>query len=145
MDKLKIKEICIKLDLRIDIINEVYLYVENFRDCNTHNFNDVVILAACIYLSSKINEDIKRIRGISSDFYLLDIINVIYFVKSKYEKITQLEDTYKNSNSIPIQDKILLKNLKEDTYKDDKNLTLINTTYDLTIENVSLITLVLHT
>jgi hypothetical protein len=58
-----IKEICIKLHIKIETINDVYKYYENFKKSTTHNFSDEVIIGSCIYLSSKINEDFRRIRG----------------------------------------------------------------------------------
>jgi hypothetical protein len=58
-----IKEICIKLHLKIEIINDVYNYFEIFKKSSTHNFSEEVVIGACIYLSSKINEDFRRIRG----------------------------------------------------------------------------------
>jgi hypothetical protein len=64
LNKLKIKEVGIKLEMRIDLINQVYAYVESFQNSDSHSFSDLVVLAACIYLASKINEDPKKIRGI---------------------------------------------------------------------------------
>ncbi len=129
LDKLKIKEVGIKLEMRIDVINEVYSYVESFQKSDSHSFSDLVVLGSCIYLASKINEDPKKIRG-NFDL-ILDIINVILFVKSKNEKIKSL------TNSSSNDDILYCNNLKNDTYNDENNLTLVNTNYDLTIENVA--------
>ncbi len=72
-------------------------------------------------------------------FSNLDIINVILFVKSKCEKI------YSLSHSTSPQDILYCNNLKNDSYYEENNLTLINTNNDLTIENVRVkFYLVLH-
>jgi len=62
-NKFLIKEICLKLNLRIGMINDVYSLVESFKDSKTHEFSEEVIISTCIYLSGKINEDFKRLRG----------------------------------------------------------------------------------
>ncbi len=59
-----IKEICIKLNSKIEMIIDVFKFVDVFVQNNSNNFLDEVILGACIYLSGKINEDFKRVRGI---------------------------------------------------------------------------------
>lgn len=58
-----LKEICIKLNLDTIAMNESLLLIDSFEKSKTHSFQDEVIISACIYLSSKINEDFKRIRG----------------------------------------------------------------------------------
>jgi len=58
-----IKEICIKLNLKIEMINDVFKYCDIFYENNSNNFSEEVLLGSCIYLSGKINEDFKRIRG----------------------------------------------------------------------------------
>ena len=58
-----IKEICVKLEMRIDVINEVYRYTDQFHNSNSHSFSEIVLLGSCIYLASKVNENLKRIRG----------------------------------------------------------------------------------
>jgi len=58
-----IKEICIKLNLRIEMINDVFSLVESFINSKTHSFSEEVIIGTCVYLSGKINEDFKRLRG----------------------------------------------------------------------------------
>lgn len=62
-NKLVIKEICLKLNLRIEMINDVYSFVDSFVDNKMHTFTEEVIIGTCIYLSGKINEDFKRLRG----------------------------------------------------------------------------------
>jgi hypothetical protein len=73
------------------------------------------MLCACIYFSGKINEDFKRLR---------DIINILLFVKSKYDILNQGGD-----------DEAYLNDLRDDNYIDDE-MTLIKTSSNLTIENV---------
>ena len=58
-----VKEICVKLNIKIEMINDVYSLVESFLESKTHSFSDEVILGTSIYLSGKINEDFKRLRG----------------------------------------------------------------------------------
>jgi len=41
-NNLFIKEICIKLDFRNEIINDVFTYTDMFNSSNTHNFSDEV-------------------------------------------------------------------------------------------------------
>jgi hypothetical protein len=134
-DKLLIKEICIKLNLKIEMINDVLLFVESFIKSKTHSFSEEVILGSCIYLSSKINEDFKRVRGIII-YIILDIINVIYFVNNKYERI-KYYDKKLLAKEINEGEITYLYNLKADNYNDDKNLTLIQTMVNLTIEKVN--------
>jgi hypothetical protein len=59
-----IKEICVKLELKMEMINDVLDFVNSFHMSKTHCFKEEVVLASSIYLSCKINEDFKRIRGI---------------------------------------------------------------------------------
>jgi hypothetical protein len=81
-----------------------------------------IIIATCIFLSAKINDDSKRIR---------DIVNVIYFVNSRHEKISNCE------NNQEIKDEIYY-NLKNDNYLADEDSTLVKTIGQLTLENVKL-------
>jgi hypothetical protein len=62
---------------------------------------------------------------------------VIYFVKSKYNKIKELQIKIKEDQN---SDQLLV-NLIEDNYTDEKNFTLIETMFNLTIENVKIIIL----
>jgi hypothetical protein len=120
-----IKEICIKLNFRIEMSNDVLTYVEMFQNSQTHNFSSEVIICTCIYLSSKINEDFKRIR---------DIINVFYFVKNKYEKITKGEG---GSNKNKKEEKEYIMRLAQDDYmNEDGKALLVKTMYELTLDNV---------
>lgn len=120
-NKKMIKEICVKLNTKIEMINDIYKYVDTFSESNSHGFSEEVILGACIYLAGKIDEDFKRVR---------DIINVIYFVKNKHEKIKEYRENKTK------EELTLIKNLIDDSYSDDKNYTLIQTMYNLSIENV---------
>lgn len=119
-EKQFIKETCFKLNFKAYMIIDVLNYVEIFDKSKTHNFSQEVMLCSCIYLTSKIGEDFKRIR---------DIINVVYFVKNKYEIINRLEMTCDN------EENYYLEKLKEDNYDNDKHHTLIKTMHNLTIEN----------
>lgn len=58
-----IKEVCVKLGLRIEMINDVFKYIHSFSKTKFTVFADEVIISTAIYLSSKINEDFRRIRG----------------------------------------------------------------------------------
>ena len=62
-NKLILKEVCVKLNLKIEMINDVYSLVESFILSKTHSFSEEVMLGTSIYLSGKINEDFKRLRG----------------------------------------------------------------------------------
>ena len=81
------------------------------------------MLCACIYFSGKINEDFKRLR---------DIINVLFFVKTKYDNLKSNDDDINYINY-----------LNDDNYIDD-DFTLIKTTANLTLENVFILYLVFH-
>jgi hypothetical protein len=75
------------------------------------------MLCACIYFSGKINEDFRRLR---------DIINTLFFVKNKYQNLgnsTAFESEY-------------IKNLQNDEYLNDDSYTLIQTTANLSLDNV---------
>lgn len=110
-----IKEICLKLECKIELINDVLYFSEMFVTSYAHMFAPEVILAACIYLAGKLHEDFKRIR---------DIVNVAYFVKSKYEKIhNEKSEDY-------------TKYLIEDRYDVEGNNILVKTMKEITIDNV---------
>ena len=81
------------------------------------------MLCACIYFSGKINEDFKRLR---------DIINVLFFVKTKYDNINNTDDDVNYIND-----------LNDDNYLDD-DFTLIKTTANLTLENVFIFYIVFY-
>lgn len=79
-----------------------------------------IIIATCIFLSAKINDNSKRIR---------DIVNVIYFVNSRHEKIQNCENKKEPKDEIYY-------NLKNDNYLADEDSTLVKTMWQLTLENV---------
>jgi len=67
---------------------------------------------------------------------------VIFFVKNKYNKIYELRQIKRSSTLLLSEDEeIYLNNLENDNYTDDKDITLIKTMYNLTIENVSFLDL----
>jgi transcription initiation factor TFIIIB Brf1 subunit/transcription initiation factor TFIIB len=117
----EIKEICIKLDLKIEVVNDSIYYYESFKKSRTHSFIEEVVLAASIYLSGKINEDYRRLR---------DIVNVIYFVKNKYEQIDILK------NSLKLDDLLQTKRLKDDNYNEDNGCSLVQIMHTFSLENV---------
>lgn len=67
---------------------------------------------------------------------------MIFFVKNKYNKIYELRQIKRSSTLLLSEDEeIYLNNLENDNYTDDKDITLIKTMYNLTIENVSFLDL----
>lgn len=64
-----IKEVVIKLRLPIGVYIDATKYCTQLKDSKTHNFSTEVLEAASTYLSTKVNEEYRRIRGTFSCSY----------------------------------------------------------------------------
>ena len=79
-----IKEIGMRLHFPIQVINDASsYYYKMFEHATAAHFTFETVLIACIYLSSKVNEETRRVR---------DIINVVLYTLNWRDTIAENED-----------------------------------------------------
>jgi len=72
-----IEEVCLTLKLTRPCITQVLTFYRRFQASETHSYKIEIVIVACIYLTCKINEQIRKIR---------DILNIAYIVTTFYKK-----------------------------------------------------------
>lgn len=113
MNKKTIKEVCLKLNIGIASIHDIFIFYELFINSKNNPFSNEVIVAASIFASCKISENPKRIR---------DIINVLYLVKNKNKILSE-----------DIEDKEFIELLKKDDFS--RKETIIKTMFGISLSN----------